>query len=350
MCSGRFRVGAFFGSTIILPTLVMNFKTPKTQKMKKNDFLNGLALLFLFAGFSLSAQQVIVEHSSGVSDNIKYNHIFDKNNYSKILDENNQKIYMQNLPLNQKTVEEGNDVQEVTLSINLHFDPNQYQAPWFIHIYDESGNATFALWEGTNPVTIGVLPGIYDVLADFNSGINTRNIVIKELIDASEDTTIDIDVVEAANYVSINTYDENGDFLEPGIDPGTGQTSFMYFSTDFYFHPAQSVPYSKSFFGDAPFADDPIWNFYINDLSNRYSVANRFISIGESIHYFSKLNTLNGITESVLLENNPEDWVFHREKFKPSPFGESSGEVHPSLTMMTLYDDIFIGGDRKSVV
>src|SRR5690606_18148376 len=99
-----------------------------------------------------------------------------------------------------------------------------------ILVLDEDGNTYPGTWEGSNPITIDVPEGTYDIYTDFSvSGGFTNYIIIKELVDISTATTVDIDLTEATNYVSVSAYNENGALLEPGIiDPNTGIPSTIF--------------------------------------------------------------------------------------------------------------------------
>ncbi|MFA7686897.1 MAG: T9SS type A sorting domain-containing protein [Moheibacter sp.] len=307
-----------------------------------------ISFAFLFT-ISISPAQVITEQISRITDDIKYKRIFDQENYSKFLDENNRKIYVQNLPPpTQNATEGGNETQEVTLNINLIFDSEVYDAPWWVLIYNESGYMNYAFYEGTNLITIDVPPGTYDLYADFFNETKS-NIVIKELVSITDNVTIDIDVAEASNYVSINTLDEDGNFLEPGVyNPETDTYSTTFFERSLYFN--SYLPFSNVYMNtvNAPIEDSPGWNFYINNVSNRYSIAQSFFHSGNEeenrTNYILKFSTLHGITESVEIENNPEDWLFHMEKFKPSSLGESSGDTYPGFLTNTLYNGLDRGG------
>jgi hypothetical protein len=85
--------------------------------------------------------------------------------------------------------------------------------------------------------------------------------------------------------------------------------------------------------------DEPWWNFYISDVSDRYSFMQNIIGIAyDGGNYFTKYETLTGISGSVALENNPEDWMFHQEKLQPSPLGEAAGIVYCGFSTINAWE------------
>ncbi|MCK9616384.1 MAG: T9SS type A sorting domain-containing protein [Lentimicrobiaceae bacterium] len=321
-------------------------------------FLKFMVIVFLLANNGgLNAQSIIEENSQVMpGSSVKYKHYFNSNDYTKILDENGRKVYTLNhLPGQNNTLVGKESVDDVTLNINLVFDPDQYEAPWVINVFDETGYMNGAFWEGANPVTINVPPGSYDIYANFTSGVTSRtsHIVIKELVDVQEETTIEVDVAEADNHITTAIYNETGEPLEPGIyDPGTGTitggNAGVMADRSLFFAPINSVPAYFSYYWSGRYSEDeePVWNFYISDVSNRYSIIQTIFGMGyEGDNYFTKYETLTGISESVNLENNPEDWVFLQEKFQPSPLGEAAGAVYPGFSTLSVWEEgCFLGG------
>ncbi len=317
--------------------------------MRNFNFLRNLTIsVFLFSTFNLFGQEVIIEHSNVLPDSpFKIRTNFDQQNYTTVLNENGMKIYVANQTGNQNTPTTGSDEinENVYLSINLEFDLNVY-FPAAIEIYDESGHRTSAYFIGENPVTVEVPQGTYDVFCRFYDMISGRSaMVIKEQQNISEDITITMNSDEATNHVSINTYDENGQPLEPGVyNPEIELNSGMIFNRMLHFRPSDLLILNENFIWEFAFDDEPVWNFYINDVSERYSVLQSFIGYGslDDVNYFCKLPSLNGINESISIENNPEEYVFHTENFRP---GASNTEgVYPGFfTWVSFADYTTIG-------
>ena len=120
-------------------------------------------LLWLFAGFSLSAQQIITEHSSGESDeSITYPRNLDQNSYTKVLVENGNKVFLKNQPLTQNRPQNENATNDVSLNINFVFDDSQFYAS-SVMIYDETGYMqTWTYQNFTNPLVVDVPVGTYE--------------------------------------------------------------------------------------------------------------------------------------------------------------------------------------------
>ena len=61
-----------------------------------------LSVLILFLATSISAQEIITEHTSkNVEANLKYKPSFDQNNYKKGLDKNDSKVFLKKADPNQ---------------------------------------------------------------------------------------------------------------------------------------------------------------------------------------------------------------------------------------------------------
>src|SRR5690606_32272825 len=136
----------------------------------------------------------------------------------------------------------------------------------------------------------------------------------------------------------------NGDALEPGIvNPDSGEPSLMLLGNTFYFNPANEplVFLSFNFDENEPLNSEPAWNFYINDVSSRYSALQMMFASGFSgnRHYALKFEPLTGVNESVEMENNPEDWVYHKEKLRLG--GSNPPEtVYPSFAFINGFNGI----------
>lgn len=307
-----------------------------------------LTLIFLvFAGLSVSAQHIITEYSSGESNkNAKYKRHFNEKAYNKVLDENGKNIFLKKQsPTELQNTQRSTNLQDVTLTINLEFDEDEYSPPFSVIIYDEFSNMHSADWQGVNPMIIELPAGTYDMLTAFSKSGHTYY-VIKEEVSVQEDATITFNPLEADNYISITTYDENGDILQPGtVNPTTGNPSMLLVDNLIYFTPLNVGIFGINYIRDIPFEpeQDPIWNFYINDISDRYAIIQSMIGSGyEQGYYFSKIETLMGVDASVALENNPENWVQHTENFQPSPLGGEG--VFKGASTSSTYNETLLGG------
>lgn len=318
--------------------------------MKKLYLKIAVALLFLMTNSGLFAQ-LIVEDLRTIPGSHTHHYLqnFDGNSYTQISEENGRKIYAPDFLNNQNNSPIGEEgINDVTLNINLLFDPDQY-VPSIIFIYNEEGYFNLAFYQGTNPVTVSVPPGTYDIFTDFRQG-SKAYFVIKELVEVAGSMSIDVDVQDADNHITMGVYNEEGEILEPGvINMDTGEVtggnaaevdliqSIILDSTD--------NPIITSLFG-WPFMfsenEEPMWNFFINDVSERYIFSQvAFASGHEKQHYYTRYNTLNGVSQSVSLENNPENYIFQNEHLQPSPLAEQQENIYMGPSVLYTFKGTF---------
>lgn len=309
-------------------------------------FKHFTVFVFLCSSLCVYAQSFIVEQTRSLPADLKAEINFDRENYTNVLNENGNKVYLSNPSMgdlsnsdNSTTGEES--VNDVTLTINLVLNPDDPQLPWTLSVYNGSGFIQHATPTG-NTVTFSIPAGNYDVFADFSELGTTSHIVIKELVEVSEDTTIELVATDADNYISVNAYDENGEVLVPGVvNPETGLGSTIVFNRIIRFTESRNLDPTYVFnLGAADEGEAPRWNFYISDVSDRYGVSQTLMGVlfgedGEE-NYFNKFETLEGISESVNLTNNPNNWTFHAEKFQTSPLSE--GQLAHAYSTVTAYD------------
>lgn len=314
----------------------------KLYFFRKSHILGILTLLFLFAGFSMEAQQIISEHGLGIlNENTAYKLHFDEGNYATVMNENGNKVFLKNQSSIQTTQPGEIARANVVLTINFVYDESEYYIPTVL-IYDETGYMhTTTDQNFTNPLVISVPTGVYDILTEFqpiNSG--KTHIDIKEQQNIQENSTLQTNFNSSVNYVSITTYDENGEILEP--ESGVGGT--IIFERHLYFNQLNTVIASDIYFEVDPFGGaGPTWNFYINDLSNRYSIIQTLRGAGyQQGNYFSKYETITGINASVALQNDPADWSYHEENFQPT---QSAGfTIAPAyFAASTFNGDLMLG-------
>ncbi len=306
-----------------------------------------IAIAFLISGFDLSAQGIITEHIQQSFENpLMIKHRFDEMNYDTLAYNGVRNVFISNKLFNENHhISPLKTLNEATLEINLDFDPAEYNSN-FLLIYNDAGYMNYAFWEGTNPITMDVPEGTYDIFAEFTTASGKMSYIIKELVTASGDTSVDIEVAEAYNYISVRMLNESGEMLEPGIpNPEADIFSSMCLDRSFFFLPSNIGIYGSNYLLDGPLeGDSPYWDFYINDVSDRYLVTQSIFGTGfEQGSYFTKF-ILNGIEGSTLLENNPENLVYHEEQFQLSPLGDPQNVAVGFSTQTTLLDEIDMGG------
>ncbi|MGB3345189.1 MAG: T9SS type A sorting domain-containing protein [Aequorivita sp.] len=303
-------------------------------------------LLLLFVGFSIAAQQLIAEPNSATLNdhtNLKFNS--DKNNYTQLLEENGSQLFLKNQSPIQGMRQRENTMANIILTMNFVFDENQFYVTSVL-IYDESGYLhTTTDQNFTNPLVVSLPNGTYDIVTKFKaltSGTSHDHYVLKEQQNIQTNTTVQINTADANNYVAITAYDENGDIL---LDIEGGSISFQRF---FYFNPINKVTTSDFLNEDEPVGGaDPDHNFYINDVSSRYSIIQSLKTISIShANYYTKFQTLTGIDNSVSLQNDPTAWSYHEENFQPTKVALS--EVFQAHFVASTFNGILLVGWMES--
>ena len=310
--------------------------------MRNLNFLRTVVFLLLTCALypALSQKVILEKNPSSENTPINYQSNFDKQSYNLLSSEFGQKIYTLNDTPQVNAEENQHNTNDVTVTI----ETADGIPPAFIMVYDDMGYMNMPMMGNT----LNVPPGIYDILLYFVNIDGKDRIIIKELIDIQEDTTILADINEANHYVSAKLYNENGELLEPGLyDPDTGDVnggnSTIFLDRLIYFAPTghglavSNIPWDMKFVE----GEDPSWSFYINEISNRYSILQNAIGLGyEGKLYFNKFEILTSISEpNIVLENNPNDYVFHQQEFTSSPLGISGGVKLLAFTTMDIINN-----------
>lgn len=310
--------------------------------MRNFHLLKHLSLLtLLFSTFSIHAQGIFLEHNNNLPDGLKVESDFDGKKYTNVFNENDNKLYIYNpsdLPgtSNSTAVE---NLNNINLTVNFIFDPDTSPPPYFVMVYDQSGYFQNIFFPDPDTVTFNLPPGTYDIMVDFAQIGATSHIVIKELVEVSGNAEVQILAEEADNYISAAVYDEAGGLLEPGIhNPEDDTYSSVYFDRMIRLTDTNISAYYQ-YNSASPFEGTPNWNFYINDISNRYVIMHTFMGLmfGED-NYFTKMETLHGASTSLNLTNDPDKWAFHKEKIQPSILGETEG-INPAYSSMMTYEN-----------
>ena len=290
----------------------------KLYFFRKLLLMDILTLLMLLMGLPITAQQLISQQNSNalsVNTNLKFN--IDERFYEQSIVGNGVQIVGKNQSTLRNFQQGENRKANTNLTMHFAFDENQFYVTAVL-IYDENGYMhTTTDQNFTNPLVVSVPNGTYDILIKFKalySGTSNDHYIIKEEQNVQTETTIQINTTDADNYVAITAYDENGDVIED-ITGG-----FIIFQRYFYLNPMNKVITNDFLVEDSPTDDeDPEHNFYINDLSNRYSII-QSLGTTSMVHpnYFTKFETITGITGFVSLQNDPAAWSYHEENFQPT--------------------------------
>lgn len=314
-------------------------------------FKHFTVFILLCSSLCLNAQGFIMEHTQGVPSDLTSKTNFDRQNYTNLLNENGNNVYVSNPSIGSLSTptNKENDVNNVIINVNLVFGQNETVAPWIVMVYNESGFFQSVMFPEDNTVTFNVPAGNYEVFADFSVPGTVSHIVIEELVEVSDNTIVELVATDADNYVTINTYDENGELLEPGkMDAETENPSLIVFTRIIRFIESNNIAAINIYKMGMELEDEPAWNFYMNDVSDRYGISQTFLGAqyGKD-NYYTKYNSMLGISESRNFENDPNDWTLHVEKFQPSAVNQS--DIYTSYsTVMTYNNKIILGNEDSS--
>lgn len=243
-----------------------------------------------------------------------------------------------------------NDVHTVT--INLIYISGTY-SPMSVILFDEGENYFNEFSGETNSITFTNVPsGTYDIVTQSREDVTFKqSYVIKEQLTINSDSEFDINLNEADNLMTVKLLNENGEDLKPGImDPDTGEvtggTAEVYGTTYVYFHPKEWTPFiSYYLWENSQGVVDEIWNFYLSDVSDRYSFIHTNIALGYNGEgYASKYDIITNVNSSITLQNEPDEWVSHEEKFQSSILGENQGGFYHVLSSWDAYEGNGLSG------
>lgn len=220
-----------------------------------------------------------------------------------------EKIIHPNLPDNITYFDETPDDVNGNLSVDF-VSPNQNQ--YIIFFIDSQGNTISHNVQNNPNFSINLEDGIYDIVTLFKVG-NQFKYVMKELVQIGANSHLTFDASESIHKVIFEVKNEQNQRLNIGVD-----CNFISGGLDF-FHKASNRTGIISYFlvnnsGDVN--DDPVWTFYINNLSDRYEV--NFSSVYrkdyKTYHVPSFESIKNGINSSITRTNVYNDWITYKEK------------------------------------
>lgn len=318
--------------------------------MRKMFHFQKLSLLLLFISNSALAQISYTENRNLRSENSDLiARDVDLKNFTEISSTTDNTTYVNNsiLSSNQQSTEGTNDTENISFNLQLNYDPQEYIAPWIIYVYNEEGYMNVAFYQGNDEISMNVPAGEYDVFAEFKHVSNRATYVVKEHMNISEGTVVDINPTESTNYISIKTVDQNGQPLNPGIHyPETNTYTQLIVERYFSFQPTQMGLGVSSYVTDYPVEETgPLWDFYINNVSDRYvayhsSIGNKF----ETGNYLILFDKLTNFQESQEIINQASEYVYHEEKFQPSNFAQNNTKYYGFGTELVLNQDLLLGG------
>lgn len=316
--------------------------------MKFYSFISVFMILICNTNF---AQGIIIEKNKSVGNSsASYHH---KKNYELLSDDGETKVFYNNATLSSENQNAEKDINEdFTLTVNLQYGAGTY-TPMYVTIFDEEEYYdNISMTSGGHSAVFTVPAGTYDIVSfSREESTDYQSYVIKEQISVNANTVINIDLTEADNFINIKFQNTNGDDIAPGeIDPVTGEISGgnanVYATTYLYFAPRSWTPFISYYLWENSAGNNgEFWNFFISDVSDRYSAFHTNLGIGYGGEgYASKYPTLQGVSNSAVLQNNPEEWVLHHEDFQPTILGEQQGEFYFGMSTWDAYEGMGLSG------
>lgn len=249
------------------------------------------------------------------------------------------------------------DEPDVNVTIKLDYDQTQFMYPFEgVKIWSESMVPTAQFYMGMD-IQTSLPAGKYDMMSYFQTFEGLPYIVIKEQVEIKNDTTIVMSPDMAVNKVTINNYGPDGELLkldlgyfgETGwITTETGNIAESYVETKLIFKAQKMSLISLPFRADCAKTEDERTmsqtSFYINDVSERFLIAQTRIARNEDIDkwYVSYFSTDK--FKDVVLSNNPADYQVTHETWTYSPASYSQPGYGAGVSLIMLSDGINIPG------
>lgn len=298
-----------------------------------------LLTLIIFMG-ELSSQ-ILVEKTVGTSSNqVKIESLINTDQYVLQSNIDGQKVFVKETPRSA-----ANRPDNIELEINLNFDPEVY-FPRTVVLYNETGGVYSTSVRGVNSVVINIPEGQYDILLySGTQAANTDLYLIKEQIEVQANVPLTLTPSEAQNFIQMSFLDDEGETLKP--EPfGNGVRAIPSFTQSFAFNPTDMVIFnSMTFWVSQGSSDAQMWDFYINDVSERYSFFHAYNAVRHDGMFFaSQFESANGFDSSASYQNDPNDYIFHQEKFQPSVAGNAAGNYLKGFKTNVSWNGKMVGG------
>ncbi|MBF8457005.1 T9SS type A sorting domain-containing protein [Kaistella sp. G5-32] len=307
----------------------------------RKTFLLGLLSFLLFSGGeALTAQEIFTEHfSADQTGSTKFQPTFDVDTYTKTQGKKGDQIFIKNQ--NSVPSSSQNKISDGNLNVNFNYDTTEYYISSLL-VFNESGYRYAAdYYSITNPLLLNIPTGNYDIITEFSPlNAGQTHTVIKEQQNVQTNTTVQVNPTEAVNHFSITGYNENGDLFPAGV------SGYFSFQRSLYFNPTDFVTIGDYFFTSPVDGQEPEWNFYINNVSNRYSFIQSLIGTGfPEGTYFTKFKTVTGVNNDISIANNPADWSHHTQKFQRTKVGNTLASANFTAS---AYKGKLLNGWRSS--
>ncbi len=285
--------------------------------------------------FNLSAQDVVIESFyPDQNPDINIQNSFNRSNYERKVMPDGSNIFFKK---KQDDTHPSKNRSDINLKLVFKYETGVH-LPYTAFVV----NATheYEIWinkkqhRGSDTIVQAIdEAGTYDIVTEYKvfGPSATRAYVMKELVEIQSDTTITVNITEAKNHIVTEVYNENGVLTEPHERIVDTINDTIYYVggniSDMLLHRFLKSDWLEYSFSANRGDKARTLDFYVSDVSKRYTIAELKLTIGEEKNgfYFNKFVLNNGIYASDTMRNNPDDFVMHNEFFKPTPESNIQG-------------------------
>ncbi len=258
--------------------------------------------------------------------------------------------------------------EEKKVTILFDYDETKY-IPGAAMIYNKE--LTMESWEiQENNYIFSAPTGVYDLLVDFwlfaadGMDVDGMGGIIREQVSITKDTTIIIKPEEATNHIEVVTYTLDGEKAKmPVVKIAEDHRSYeiidegnlddIAFSRYIFLKDYGTVSIFYGNFGWTIWTEEGLncgeqkADFYLNDVSDRYVLAESRVAHKDGICYISKYQVEG--TSKKILQNDPNNYILYREDFQTTPLGEQTEKGHTQgYGSIDLFNNIQVGGFNGS--
>ena len=246
--------------------------------------------------------------------------------------------------------------QMVNVACKLVYDENVYRPHSNALIYNENDRYNLLLdWE-TGQLMGSVPVGTYDICSNFFSiepeKTGMQLLHIKEQIEITGDTVIEIRADEIKNKIEcvarnengerfvhdLGYYDENGQFVV------TEEGNILITEFEWGIKGPGNVFYGSNVVAGGVTLDKTVGfnSLYINDVSDRYSIVISKKNYNHDSHTFYLNKFCPNNVHVGTIENNPADYIHATEAYKTSILGQSSDIRGINVVPELMFKDYLI--------
>lgn len=256
-----------------------------------------------------------------------------------------------------KIKKESDNAEKVNVTFELKYSPDKY-VPSYFAAYN-SDVTIEEYYMGEDKFVMSVSKGEYDFICDFwkmeETGMSLAHI-IKELITVNKDTTLVFDVADITKHIVIESYNPVGELCYASkydkesyeiVEEGT--VDDMMILSSLILKGYGFISQSTGNTGSVAVGEkdrSSYYDFYVNELSNRYILAQTRTAVKGGVFYVNKFTTEGTITSR--LQNDPNEFYLYEEDFKFSPLGENNKQHFPLVSVSSLYNNIEVGKTEMS--